>query len=359
MSWRIYYDRFRHPVRYDYLLGGVPHDYRDWTAGDWVGSQLTYDFTISHVGVLTVGSELNADIRALQQVYEAAPQRLTTLSLDRRDIAYGLFAQQRWEITSAWTAYFGARFDDSHLHADFVSPRAALVFRASEETTYKLIYGWAFRNPNAYESYYDDGQMEIGNASLRPERAETFELDVDHKFGKRWNGVLNAYHYRLNNLIEAVTTPAGLLQYQNTDRGSADGVGAELSGKPRDWLETAASVALQHPELDNYAQVVNAPVCVAKWRAATALLRRKLWAAGAMQYLSPRQTAGGATVRSVWVTDLTFTTRKLHPDFDIQFGVRNALNRTYYDPAGTGLPEQMLRQDGRSVFLKLILRTRE
>jgi outer membrane receptor for ferrienterochelin and colicins len=357
--WRIYYDQYRYRARYDYALSGEVQDHRDLTEGDWVGSQLAYDFSIPRVGVLTVGGEVNADIRALQQHYEESPQRVYFLNADHPDVSLGVFAQQQWQMASAWTAYFGVRFDDSRLHAAFVSPRVALVYRASERTTYKFLYGRAFRNPNAYEAYYADGMTQIGNPSLRPERAQTFEGDVERKFGEHWTGALNVYHYQLEDLIEAVTTPTGWLQYQNSGDGSADGASAQLSGNPARWIETTASVALQHPEIADQPWLVNAPICIAKWRAAAPLAHNKLWAAAAMQYLSPRRTVAGDIVPWVWLTDVTFTTRKLFPDFDFQFGVRNLLNRVYYDPAGAGLPEQMLREDGRSVFLKLILRTRE
>jgi outer membrane receptor for ferrienterochelin and colicins len=359
LRWRIYYDQLRYRDRFDYALNGQVEDTRDVTNGDWVGSQLAYDFTIPRVGVLTVGGEVNADIRAVLQFYEQSPQRVNVLNVNHPNPSYGVFAQQQWQIASAWTAYLGVRFDDTLLHSHFVSPRVALVYRASPQTSYKLLYGRAFRNPNAFESYYNDGLTQIGNPSLRPERAQTFEADMEHKFGERWSGVLNAYHYNLDNLIEAVTTPGGFLQYQNAERGHTDGVGAELSGKPARWIETTASMALQRPEIANQPWLVNSPNCIAKWRAAAPVFGNKLWAAAAMQYLSPRRTVDGEIVPTVWLTDVTFTTRKLHPDFDFQFGVRNVLNRAYYDPAGADLPEQMLRENGRSVFLKLILRTRE
>jgi len=357
--WRLYYDQYRYRARYDYALRGEIQDHRDLTDGDWVGSQLAYDFAIPRVGVLTVGGEVNADIRAIQQHYEESPQRFYFLNADHPDLSYGVFAQQQWQITPAWTGYFGVRFDESRLHSDFVSPRMALIYQASPRTTYKFLYGRAFRNPNAYEAYYSDSMTQIGNPSLRPERAQTFEVDVERKLGEHWTGVLNAYHYQLEDLIEAVTAPGDWLQYQNAAHGQADGTGAELSGKPARWIETTASVALQHPEIAHQPWLVNSPSCIAKWRAAAPLAHNKLWAAAAMQYLSPRRTVAGDIVPSVWLTDLTFTTRKLHPDFDFQFGVRNLLNRVYYDPAGVELPEQMLRENGRSVFLKLILRTRE
>jgi len=359
LRWRIYYDQLRYRDRYDYILDGAVEDTRDVTNGDWVGSQLAYDFAIPHVGVLTIGGEVNADIRAALQFYEESPQRVDVLSVNHPDLSYGIFAQQQWQIASAWTAYLGMRFDDTLLHSHFVSPRVALVYRASPQTSYKLLYGRAFRNPNAFESYYNDGMTEIGNASLRAERAQTFEADLEHKFGDRWSGVLNAYHYNLDNLIEAVTTAGGFLQYQNADDGHTDGVGAELKGKPVAWVETTASVAWMHCKTGNQAWIANSPSYIAKWRAASPLAHNKLWAAAAVQYLSPRRTVDGEIVPTMWLTDVTFTTRNLFPDFDFQFGVRNLLNRAYYDPAGADLPEQMLRENGRSAFLKLILRTRE
>ncbi|SRR5579872_2663572 len=357
--WRIYYDQLRYRDRYDYALKAGVEDTRDQTDGDWVGSQLAYDFTIPHVGVLTLGGEVNADIRARMQFYEESPQRVNIMSVNDLDLSYGIFAQQQWQIAPAWTAYLGVRFDDSRLHSEFISPRVALVYRATAQTSYKFIYGRAFRNPNAFESYYDDGISQTSNPSLRAERAETLEAGLEHKFGARWSGLLNAYHYNLNNLIEGMNTPGGLLQYQNAADGSVDGVGTELSGKPAPWVETTASLAWQHARIENQTWLANSPAYIAKWRAAAPVFGNKLWAAAAMQYLSPRRTIAGDLVPTVWLTDVTFTTRKLHPDFDLQFGVRNLLNRTYYDPGGADLPEQMLRENGRSIFVKLILRTRE
>jgi hypothetical protein len=105
--------------------------------------------------------------------------------------------------------------------------------------------------------------------------------------------------------------------------------------------------------------VINSPRYIAKWRAAAPLFRNKLWASAAIQYLSPRGTVADLEVPSAWLTDLTLTTRALHPEFDIQFGVRNLFNHANFDPVGAGAVEDTLRQDGRSVFVKLVFRTRE
>jgi len=360
LRWRIYYDRYRYRARYDYALGDAVQDYRDLTEGDWVGTQVAYDFAVPHIGVLTVGGELNTDIRALQQYYLVFPQRATVLSVDHPDFSYGLFAQQQWQLSPAWNAYVGVRFDDSKNHAHFISPRVALVYQASAKSTYKFLVGRAFRNPNAYETYYTDGLTQITNLRLRPEQADTFEISAERRLRKNLNGLVTVYRYQLGHLIEAVTTAAGQLQYQNIERSHTNGIEMELNGKPLEWLETTASVALQRAtEAQGHALLSNSPGCVAKLRGAIPLAKNRLQAAAALQYLSARRTASYAEVPSFWLADLTLTTNRLLPNFDLQFGVRNLMNRTYYDPVGVGLIQDRLREDGRAVFVKLVWRTRE
>jgi outer membrane receptor protein involved in Fe transport len=59
----------------------------------------------------------------VQQAYWVAPEPADVLNVDRPDVAYGLFAQQQWRLSPAWTAYLGVRFDDSKNHTHFLSPR--------------------------------------------------------------------------------------------------------------------------------------------------------------------------------------------------------------------------------------------
>jgi len=151
-----------------------------------------------------------------------------------------------------------------------------------------------------------------------------------------------------------------MLQYQNVARSQTNGVEIEATGKPVGQITITASLALQraHDAL-SHAFLTNSPGTVGKIRGAVPLVKNKLLAAAAMQYLSARRTLAYAEVPAYWLADLTLTTNRIHPDFDVQFGVRNLFNRAYYDPVGVGLPEDRLLQNGRSVFLKLIWRTKE
>lgn len=365
VRWRIYYDEYRYRARYDYTLtppidGSTIEDNRDLTDGDWVGSRLDYDFAIPRVGTLTVGGEINADIRALQENYNVTPVYSDHLDIDHPNLSAGIFAQQQWQITQQWNAYLGVRYDDSRHGGGFVSPRAALIYQPSKRTAYKFLWGRAFRDPNQYEMYYADGISEIANLNLRPERADTYEISTEHKFNERLSGLITVYQYRLDDLIEAVTNSQGFLQYQNVARVNARGAEGELSGKPCRWIETTASLAVQRAtEGISHTVLPDSPGWVGKLRGSSPLFKDHLRAAAALQFLSARKTLGDATVPSYWLTDVTFTTNRIRPDYDVQFGVRNLFNRAYYDPASAGLPEDQLLENGRSMYVKLVWRTKE
>ncbi|MGC9971237.1 MAG: TonB-dependent receptor [Bryobacteraceae bacterium] len=356
LRWRIYYDQFRYRGRYDYPLeDGVVEDNRDLALGDWAGTQFSYAFTVPRVGLLTVGAEVNFDLRNVQQNYAVAPAYHSYLDVSARDVWYGLFAQQEWNLSKTWTAYLGARFDDSKNHSAFVSPRVALVYRPTSTTAFKFLYGRAFRNPSAYETFYDDGSLYLRNLSLQPERAHTLEIAWERKLGQRVELTASAYQYRVAGLIESVTTESGLFQYQNISRARASGVELELRSRPARWLETSASLSVQRARNQTLGQtLVNSPGRIAQFHATVPLANNRLTLSPALRYLSSRLGADRGRVPSVFIADATAATHHLHRDFDFVFGVRNLLGHRYSDPLS---PEHLTRElplPGRTAFIKLI-----
>ena len=57
--------------------------------------------------------------------------------------------------------------------------------------------GRAFRNPTAFDLFYDDGVVGIANPNAKPEKVDTIEVDVERRIGKRMNLLTTAYGYRL------------------------------------------------------------------------------------------------------------------------------------------------------------------
>jgi outer membrane receptor protein involved in Fe transport len=85
-------------------------------------------------------------------------------------------------------------------------------------------------------------------------------------------------------------------------------------------------------------------------------LRDRLFLAGGLEFISARNTRTGDRLAAAVLADFTATAR-VHPRFDIQAGVRNALDRRYED--AINLTADRLRGDGRSVFLRLVWRVWE
>ena len=127
----------------------------------------------------------------------------------------------------------GARVDD---HADSFglafSPRLALVAHLYEGATTKLIASQSYRAPTIYERFYADGRTEIPAPNLRPERAQSAELEHTHPFSDEASITGALYYSELSELIELETLPDGVTQYQNAD-GTLRTFGAEVEARYR------------------------------------------------------------------------------------------------------------------------------
>jgi len=350
LQWRTAYDQYRYHDRYDYPVADGLEAVEDINRGDWLDSSLTYDVPLGHVGPLTIGASGSFELRNLQYNLDEGVIQDWTSHPDR---GLALFAQQEWDITRRWKLYGGVRWDHTRYFPDFVSPRVAAVFQASPRTVYKLVYGQPFRNPSTFEQFYNDGGLSyVAAAPLKPESAQAFEASLERLLARKWTVVLNGFHYRIENVIEAVTLADGVQQYQNTGELLSTGLEFEVRGKLWNRLEATASTAWQSA-VDGASSVrlANAPVNVSKMRLGLPI--RRLFLGGSVNYLSARNTWSGATLGGFTVFDGTATVR-LGGSLDFQAGVRNALNRRYEDPIYLAIDR--LAGDPRSAFLRLVWR---
>lgn len=360
LRYRFYYDDYRYDDRYDYYEGSGSatwvEDQRSLSRNEWLGSEITYSMADTGRGSLTLGTQGEWELRNLQQEFAVSPSWAPIVNLNIPDRTVALFAQQEWRFSSRWTADAGLRFDRSHHYGDALSPRLALVYRRSPDTVYKVVYGHPFRNPSAFEKYFSDNETLVSNPSLHAERADTFELTAQHKFSSRVSGLLNAYQYRMNGLIEEAFPVDGTPQYQNVRRARSTGIEAEVSARLPHELELFGSATLQETvDGDSGAALPNSPRVLAKLRAGWPVFGNRALVASSVQFLSSRLTVAGAAVPGVFLQDFTVTARRpLFADFGLQVGVSNLWNTQYDDPVG--LAVDTIRQDGRSVWVKLIWR---
>jgi outer membrane receptor for ferrienterochelin and colicins len=358
LQWRIYYNQDRLRGRFDYPLGNgdsglVVEDNRTASDSDWIGTQLTYRFDVAHLGTLTAGTEAQFDLRTLQTSMDVAPVPLDLVSVDQGDKMYAVFLQDERILSKSWTLDLGVRLDGSAYRHSFVSPRAALIYQPSMNWTYKFLYGRSFRNPSVFDLFYQDGLSAVANPNARPEKVDTFEVDVERKIGKRLNLVTAGYGYQLNDFLATVYTPSGLGQTQNAGTIHAKGFEAELQFRPAGWLEATASYSLQLADTDA-ADLPNSPQHLAKLHFAVPMGSRFDLSSG-MQYISSRETLAVASLKPVYLADFTVSSHRLLPNFDVRAGLRNAFNSTYYDPIALNPMVDAMQQPGRTFFVELIV----
>lgn len=354
LRWRTYYDQYRSTDRFDFPGDPAVVDGRQGGKGDWMGTQLTYRFRAPWRGFLTLGGEGIWDLRSMMYVYEKAPVYTDILHTDRRNRSFAAFFQQEWDLSRHWKAYFGGRIDDSRYHGLSLTPRLGLIYQPSATSAVKLLYGRSFRDPNANEQFYDDGISQAANPELRPERMQTFEAVFERQLGKRLEVSANAYHYRLDDFITAVPMNDALIQFQNAALVHSTGLELELAGQLSARWRADASLALQRSDYGaNGYLSVNSPRRVGKFLLESPVFRGRLSWSGALQYLSERKTFGGEAVPAVYLVNFTLASRRLPKGLETEVGIRNVLNRRYWDPVGTGQVMDRVEQDGRCFFVRL------
>jgi iron complex outermembrane receptor protein len=357
--WQIFYDRYRYQDRYDYPEGNEVETVCDFNFGDWIDSQLAYSLAIPQVGPLTVGVSGSWDLRARQYNLEDGLRQDDT---DNPNRGAAFFAQQEWKLSAQWKLDGGVRFDATRWYGNFLSPRLALVWQSSPRTVYKLVYGRPFRNPSAFEQFYNDGGFSYAQApQLHPETANTFEVSMERQLAHAWTLVANSSYYRINRVIEAVYLADGVQQYRNAGLDRSMGLEFELSGKLWDRLETSASASFGNAAGGQpLVRLANSPAQISKLRLGAPLgaggLAERLFLSGALQWISARNSWTGDRLGGALLADFTGTL-KLHPRFDLEAGVRNAFDRRYEDPIF--LSVDRLRGDGRSAFVRLVWRAWE
>ena len=357
LQWRTYFNADHLRGRFDYPLdtptGTVVEDNRTFSESDWIGSRLSYRFHASRLGTVTVGAEGTIDLRAYQGSQDVQPAPMVFVNIDKRDRTLAFFVQDEKALSAHWSLNLGARYDLSIYRTNFISPRAALIYQPTEKWSYKFLFGRSFRNPSSFQLFYGDGFFAVANPALRPESADTFEVDVERKLGRHMNLLAAVYSYRLNSFLEGGLLPDGLSQVQNHGKVHASGFEIELNGRPFSWLEATASYAFQKSnDFDADSILENSPDHLAKLRFAIPM-GRKFDASSSMQYYSTRRTLAGNFVPPVYLADFTITSKQLFPNFDVQFGIRNAFNRKYSDPIALTPLVDALPQSGRTIFIEL------
>jgi iron complex outermembrane receptor protein len=257
----------------------------------------------------------------------------------------GLYGQDEWRLSHTFAATLGFRVDRNDTTGTNISPRVALIWQATPETTAKALYGVAHRAPNAFEDLaaFEPNAPSLG---LSGETIDTLEFDLDQRIGRDLALRASVYQWTLHDLIlENDTTQV----YQNEQPVHTHGI--ELS-TDKTWdfgARLRDSVSIQDADYRNSAAVVNSPKLLGKLNFSSPLPIYSTRLGYELRYDSSRLTLNGTTLGGYTLSNLFLSTESLAKGLEVSLGIGNLFNKHYAQPASANHWQDSLEQDGRSV----------
>lgn len=334
-----------------YVYDGAPFN-RDFGQGNWYGAETRLTWRGWRGHTVLAGLDYQRDAKMLQRNFDVDPYA-SYLDDIRQRRRYALYLQDEWRVGSSILS-LGLRHDHSSDAAATTNPRLSWVLPFGDGYVFKSVYGTAFRAPNAYEKYYvtTSGGAAKANPDLKPERIRNFDLILERSFGN-WSAGLNAYFYRMTDLIQQAVDPAdGNLVFTNIAGVRGRGLDAEIKHR---WANGAAlhmSVSLQAArEAQTGERSVNSPSRLAKLRFSLPLASNGITLAFDMQGLSRRQ-GDMDMVPGHGSANLLLSGVRPAKGLEFGAGIYNLFNATIVHPtAVSGYPFNAMQQDTRHLQL--------
>lgn len=363
LSANVYYDRSDYEVDYPeplFATAPAPYLYEVQEAGQWAGGEVQLNKKIWDRHIITVGAEYRDDFQQDANTYQLEPSFANFPSVHDQRENIGVFAQGDFLIVTNLHLETGIRYDQSFDEQDKFgpswSPRAALIYNPLAQSTFKFIYGTAFRDP----SFYELSEAATVGVTPQPEDITSYELVYEQGIGQHLRSSISGFYDQMDKLI---AIQDGLFTNFN-----ANTMGAELAleGKWEYGISTRASYTLTHSEdRDSGSGLPDSPTHMLKLNASAPVWDDKIFAGLEVQYTSRAQTVetepvgqtvSGGYVPGYTVVNLTLFSQNLVKDLDISASVYNLLDKTYYEPASQFHLQNAIEQDGRTFWLKLTYR---
>ncbi len=280
--------------------------------------------------------------------------------------SYGLYLQDEFALDDRFRFNGGLRYDSYSNFGGILNPRAALIYSADQATTWKLLYGSAYRAPSDLERFYNIGTSD-SLSDLHPEKIRTWEVLWERMIGPHQRHVASLFYYQAEDLIELVQVAVPFTHYVERNLRSAQATGLEygIETTSSDGWQGRASITWQYAkDSDTGEWLTNSPrllgkvdfsVPVAGWRLGSELL-----AIGPRRQVPVSATAPPGRTAATAVVNLVVHGEALAPGLEWRAGIYNLLDTEYADPtfkqtyAENGIPE--LVQPGRNVALQAVYR---
>jgi vitamin B12 transporter len=199
----------------------------DKTENAYPGINIQTNFYPNEFNIITTGIDYKTEkVNVIDRI-----NNVSRIGEERKRDNIGIFLQD--EITFGKLKILpGIRWDNNSDYESFLSPKIASLIKIGENTNLRLSFGRSFTPPSINDLYwYEDwgwGMGLFGNPNLKPEKANSFDLGIEHIFGEKLLSRINLFHTKTKDLISWVETSPYRWEAQNIDKSEINGIETEF-----------------------------------------------------------------------------------------------------------------------------------
>ncbi len=351
-----YYDRSDFQIGFPFGTNvGAPAIVLDQEkqTGQWAGTEWQVNKKIFDKDTLTVGGEYRNDFEQNAEVYSDG---ILSKSVQDHRQNYGVFGQGDIAILDNLSTEAGVRYDQYGDYTPSWSPRAALIYNPWKQSTFKFIYGTAFRDPDVLELELSD------SPNLQPEKIYSYQLVYEQGINQYLRSSVSGYYNRMDDLIGLDSS--GAFTNFNADTLGLD---VALDGKWKYGINTRLSYSLQRTEYrDTGATLPRSPENMVKLDINAPLYRDKIFAGLEVLYTGQSGTVfdnfageilpGPESPAFTTVNFTLFSQNLFIKNLEISASVYNLLDAKYYEPSSDYHLQPYIQQNGINFRIKLTYR---
>lgn len=362
---RLSYNNYRFKGNYPYNLDGSAvsgADYylnKDISYGEWWRAELEATKVMWQDHRLTFGGQYQDNFHQFQTNYNYNSGEEPAFSKNDSTYQWAAFLQDDYTITNALTFNAGVRIDYFSIFGETVNPRLGLIYTPWSNSTFKLLYGTAFRAPNQFELNYIAGKY-IRPENLKPEKLETIEFILEHYFTAQLRAELNLFHSNIDDIIALKTISDEAYQQSNIKNVASTGMEVQVENNWLNGWQGRISYSWQETkDKSNQQRLINSPEHMVKLNLIAPLWMDKVFLGFETQFMSARKTYKtdplSGRVDGYVVSNLTLYTQKWIKGLELSSGIYNLFDQRYSDPASDVHVQNGIPQDSLTFRIKASL----